>query len=96
MTNTTARTPGPWRVENLIDGRIGIRADNYGFIAWFNSPSGVNPDWDAAREPNAAFIVRAANSHDEMLAALEEIIKCDRIDVAHALAQFALAKARQP
>ena len=47
----------------------------------------------ALAEATAARIVQCWNSHDDLVSTLEEIIKCDRIDVARALARAALRKA---
>lgn len=86
-------TPGEWREEPLPNGQIGIRADNHGYVVIVET-SGPNPDRNAAQIANAAFIVRAANSHDELVAALKAVISvADRKTVEFDMARAALAKA---
>lgn len=62
-TKQAQRTPGPWSMEYVPSKRRGlcIRSD------------AVNVDicQRISFEPNAAFIVRACNSHDDLLAALK-------------------------
>jgi hypothetical protein len=89
MTTNTARTPGPWRADyNDGDYIITALGSNVPYVA-------ATAGDTAEDKANAAFIVRAANSHDPLVSTLEEIIKCDRIDVARALARAALARAQQ-
>ena len=72
MNTQTKHTPGPWIQENGS-----IKAVSRGH--WFPvariekrkfTPEGI--------EANAAFIVRACNTHDEMLAALKYVVKYHR------------------
>lgn len=63
-------TPTPWKVsEGLDDTSVTIRQDN----GEFHRP--VAEIWYNGDDPsaNAAFIVRAVNSHADMLAALKAI-----------------------
>ncbi len=74
-----APTPGPWHADGCK-----VRATNTSIVVCLPSPdSGVNVEQAIA---NAAFIVRACNSHDALVAALEkalEVIKvwhaCDEV-----------------
>lgn len=94
MTNTTARTPGPWRLDPKRSLRV-VAGDDHTVCATGNSDH-LRDQWEA----NAAFIVRAANSHDELVAALADAQK--RLRGAGMLGGdddpvcAALAKARQP
>lgn len=70
-------TPGPWKVAN--NGISGKKTAT--FRIWRNDPlqaDGENKGYACIAphvhgEANAAFIVRACNAHDDLLAALERI-----------------------
>ena len=68
MTNTkqAQRTPGPWQ---YVIGQSGTR----GLICTTTGETVVNIHAPAQIEANAAFIVRACNAHDDLLAALKYI-----------------------
>lgn len=61
----TKQTPTPWRVEKNDQGANFIRGDNGDGVALANCIP--------ASSTNAAFIVRACNAHDDLLASLKEI-----------------------
>lgn len=112
-TNTTARTPGPWKMlpaytefATLVygaDGNVVMDADT--------TPLSLQPRPREEDIANAAFIVRAANSHDPLVEALtlvrdtarcpvngqERIADCQQCGCSLGLViPAALAKARQP
>jgi hypothetical protein len=63
----TSRTPGPWRVGESTGYGIEIRTSTP-----FNANVAMAIPWkDGQGKANAAFIVRACNAYDDMLAALE-------------------------
>lgn len=75
----TAHTPTPWAVEDPFGPeqysivQDGLAAYDWQFIA--HVPVGNLVDGEFPRmqaEANAAFIVRAVNSHDALVSALEE------------------------
>lgn len=63
-----ARTPSPWKIDDCDFGNIvaGTR-----FIARL----GDEFDLDDQAEADAAFVVRACNAHDDLLAAAEEALE---------------------
>ena len=76
-------TPGPWRLEDWVDAGNGARvmaADGGpvcrvdGATAWAGV-AGTGVRTSRERDANAAFIVQACNSHDELLEALEELVR---------------------
>lgn len=74
---STQHTPGPWtrtpEERFKHDSSAGIKGPNGNYLAAaldFN-----RTDRDEEVEANAEFIVRACNAHDELLAALEDIIE---------------------
>jgi hypothetical protein len=93
-----SRTPGPWHVAGRKGGWDGVTAEDGTDICAleYNNPA------------NAAFIVRAVNAHDALVAALENLIPrfrnacrqngsdADMIDEATRMHTEALALARQP
>lgn len=62
-------TPGPWREEPLPNSRIGIRADDHGYVCIVEC-GGPNPDRNAAQQANAHVLADAP----AMLALLQELI----------------------
>lgn len=64
----SARTPGPWVVDFDHPRRILSKADH----AFLADCDGIADE--ACDEANAAFIVTACNSHDALVAALEDCI----------------------
>jgi hypothetical protein len=61
-------TPGPWKYEaddNVIIGGDGL------IMTWQTRSIDVGV---AERDANAEFIVRACNSHDDLMAALEDMM----------------------
>ena len=60
---TTNHTPGPWRVVESPQGNYIIESDECGEIAKCKAT--------ANGEALSAFIVRACNAHDELVAVLE-------------------------
>lgn len=75
-------TPGPWWVESWADAGNGVairgadggpicRVD--GVAYWFGA-TGVGVRTAKVRDANAAFIVQACNSHDELVGALAELV----------------------
>lgn len=63
-------TPGPWRVDPKAITRVVAGANDT--VAVTGCQSDLIDEWP----PNAEFIVRACNAHDEMLAALQELLEC--------------------
>lgn len=117
MTNTTARTPGPWTLETVrtsvgICHKIGPFPPRNGRDEPTHACIYVDYPSESPRDKemlaNAAFIVRAANSHDELVAALEAVLKAwdlvgaarasanDKLYATDGIIRAALAKARQP
>ena len=98
----SAHTPGPWQVAGH-----GTTVDHTHErsrrppVARCGLTHGLGPAGDEDRA-NAEFIVRACNSHDELLAALRELTRAwdstqfpvsDRMDAALKDADAAIAKA---
>lgn len=90
-----AHSPTPWSVRPAHDGSFVIatgREAEGGVVARRNSGSGTSL-------ADAAFIVRAANSHDELVAALSALLAAYEYRVGDGLtplitnARAALAKA---
>ena len=74
MTDTKAsasRTPGPWLYGELSESIIGPRAAP---VCDFDNARDTFSVPETEIAANAAFIVRACNAHDELVAALREII----------------------
>jgi hypothetical protein len=61
-------TPTPWRVTKAY--RITGGPQGHTYVASLDNVKHLSPE---ELEANAAFIVRAVNSHDEMLAALKGV-----------------------
>jgi len=104
MTNTTARTPGTLYVRT--NRHRSTNGQPWGWIDRSPGPQQVSIDglrieWNGEQgHANAAFIVRAANSFDELVAALDALATTAKWQNAPddllAKALAALAKARQP
>jgi len=80
------RTKGAWKTHRNIGrkGEIGIIADKAPCII---AIMGNQKQWPIEAEANAAFIVRACNSHEELLGACEKVL--DIINsYSHIPAQF--------
>ena len=80
-TKTTGHTPGPWYHATRKDKRESIILDS-ALTPEGNIPKGTN--WIASVYPvstendhiaNAAFIVRACNSHDALVSALQSLFE---------------------
>lgn len=73
---TQKHTPTPWKIDTALDGKPIIFADADGghVVCQMAYERGEN-DYGAFtnHEINAEFIVRACNSHDDLVAALEQI-----------------------
>jgi hypothetical protein len=105
---TSAHSPLPWSVgvansgDQIDDGAPGIESAD-GWTVCDVWPSAC-PDCDSLRFAiaNAEFIVRAVNSHADLLAALKAIVAADevksldRIVAAIPAARAAIAKAEGP
>jgi hypothetical protein len=68
----TTHTPGPWRYEKRGDGSVGIWAQNDTKV--IGMTAGWESEFEEPTEANAEFIVRACNSHDELLEALHRTL----------------------
>lgn len=86
-----AHTPTPWRVFTATNGLyIGVGEPNgegildAGFGVWREGPEAI---------ANAAFIVKAVNAHDELVAALQALISNLPYQKHRDIALAALAKA---
>jgi len=103
----TTATPRPWRVVRpripVKDNDFGIRAPDNGLIAEVFEHGGNQYTEISPAEANAALIVRAVNSHDALVAALEAVymdicngnmsrIKCRREHEKAVLAALLLAR----
>lgn len=101
------RTPGPWVVEeptlwivatNVPKGRMHV-ADirGWGYLTG-KGDGALGMSYDDAFEiqkANAAFIVKAGNSHDDLITALRRIVSLDKENAARyaqSIAREALAK----
>lgn len=102
MTTEAQPTPTPYAVDEIGHQ---IYCTHSGAVVATLSPEGtVNPELIAQRKANAAFIVRAANSHEELVAAASKAFKFLEIFNGYANhssgfqnlidLQLALAKAR--
>jgi len=89
-------TPGPWRIDAPA-GSVIIGPDEIDVALTFAGSGFRELETD---EANAEFIVRACNSHDELLAALQRVadwifnIDGDCVADAQAWARAAIAKAK--
>lgn len=74
---TTNHTPTPWTQHN---GEIFAERDDFGTmqvaqVMWRNPASYAEYGGAQQAEADTAFIVTACNAHDELVAALREILK---------------------
>ncbi len=88
----TKHTPGPWDVQNK--GTLGCRSARHEVVAGINRDGSKNlptivrmPDLSEASYANAAFIVRACNAHDDLLAACKSLFS-DVLAVVEALSEI--------
>jgi hypothetical protein len=58
-------TPGPWEIMLTAHGHTIVSREHGWSVASL-------PDYDPTHEANAAFIVKAVNAHDELVAALKQ------------------------
>jgi hypothetical protein len=72
MTQTAKHTPGPWQDNDagLIYGQVSGDDDEAPFVCDVCNSA---PEYTEQERANAAFIIRACNSHQVMLALLEGI-----------------------
>lgn len=69
-------TPGPWQIKAGTDGIIRSSADD----RWIAKTSVSDPTgWDSDAA-NAEFIVRACNSHEDLLAACRAALEWRALD----------------
>ena len=68
-------TPTPWKYDILDDDNFGISA------GWTDIATVYNRDDSPTDKANAEFIVRACNSHGDLLAALKAIVPVARLGV---------------
>lgn len=112
MTNTTARTPGLPPLFIRTNRHTSTDGHAWGWLDTAPPGSaqkllddhGLRIEWNGSKGlQSAAFIVRAANSHDGLVAALDALVEAlpedgewgHFLDIKNA-ARAALAKARQP
>jgi hypothetical protein len=73
MTNQTKHTATPWKAEKRnVECQRTILSAAGGYLAIIGNPW---TPYDDETEANAAFIVTACNSHDELLEACKEALK---------------------
>ena len=83
-------TPPPWSIEDLEPyGRVTERHDN----GACGDPEccGGYSEWSEITRPNAAYIVRCVNSHEQLVRALENAVSIMDVFIAHAPESPALA-----
>jgi hypothetical protein len=92
---STQHTPTPWQVD-ASKHSVSIVADRFCVAQTATAQTGNV----APAEANAAFIVRACNAHDELVAALRELLWTEQFDdddprliAARLQSRAALAKA---
>ncbi len=81
-----ARTPGPWRVLHTPE------SSHQAYVIAGPKYRIANMYDDEAGDVDAAFIVKACNAHDELMAALKQIASIGE-DECTRIARAALAKA---
>jgi hypothetical protein len=83
MSEQAKHTPTPWRIETMRPHTLGkawINAEGMNFVADCSSASARTEHGFCGRvdyeeiEANAAFIVRACNSHKDLLSAAKEAL----------------------
>lgn len=91
-------TPTPWKTGHRGDNTLAIYGrSNKTPISVFHDEGGEFPEYfdKKRKDANAEFIVRACNVHDDLVAALEGVIRiADRKTVEFDAAHAALAKAK--
>lgn len=91
MDNETKHTPLPWVLDHRFAGGVLIHPDDNEFLTVAKV---LGFDNDEAKA-NAAFIVRAVNAHDDLIAALErllQIVPPNSIPFGEADAAYAVLK----
>jgi hypothetical protein len=94
MNAQTERTPGPWRVNDPEEASAGnpkrfIWSDSTLPFEVTHAIATVHEDAGGDVDANADFIVQACNAHDELLAALRELIDSrDEVNTCDADSQF--------
>lgn len=96
-------TPGPWRMADDYDEKdisIGVRANGFPFEY---QPARAGGHDQKEAEANAAFIVKACNSFDELVSALQDCLAAldnqavvnggEAYPAARSIARAALARA---
>ena len=84
-TETVKHTPTPWEIKITQEGFeiVGSanKANYKSVIAWIKLGGATWKDtWNKEQEANAEFIVRACNSHEELLEACKEALPlCNEI-----------------
>jgi hypothetical protein len=86
-TKQATHTPTPWETEISVSnyGLLGIRKANgskLGICSVIGADGAHNPRYGISADEakaNAAFIVRAVNSHDDLLAACKELLRLSEI-----------------
>tara|TARA_R110000868_G_scaffold23596_3_gene94767 strand:- start:192 stop:503 length:312 start_codon:yes stop_codon:yes gene_type:complete len=76
---TQTHTPTPWIVSPPL-GEGAIQIQSTGLNAYGNWIVAEVPDRTEEDKANAAFIVRACNAHEELVAALEELLNEAQVD----------------
>lgn len=112
MTNETKHTPTPWYKVQEFANRWAIEYRKDGFVPLSLAKititcCEVSGGKDEENSANAAFIVRACNSHDDLVAALEKCVEalkdasfkvtgdiCPMFDEPRKDAEAVLAKAK--
>lgn len=93
---SAAHTPTPWHVQDNTDfsGGLQLRIDSelHGAVAVVTSAEYAGQKVDPEHYANAAFIVRACNSHDALVAFLEKYIREDEEAIAEWERQFPTMK----
>lgn len=71
--NLGEHTPTPWKLTYLKPGRIAIHGKGGLYTVAIIEAYDINRMINAEDEVNAAFIVKACNSHEKMREALQKI-----------------------
>lgn len=91
-------TPTPWGADKF--GSVRAEAGQGDVIAMVCTPCGVDEERWERGQVNAAFIVRACNAHDELVATLEDVQRLlaaqphGQVTRVYARVKAALAKAK--
>lgn len=70
---STKHTPTPWKLDPYLVGQI-VSMDEVKLIARAGRVQPIYDEEQLERNANAAFIVRACNSYEQLVAALEETL----------------------